>query len=137
MRLILLAPLMLIAAPAHAAEPILGQWVTQNGGAVVTIARCGSAVCGRISRILKPNPANPDAVDRNNKKTELRGRKLIGLAIIPSFSDSGSDWRGRIYSPETGGEYDGYLRRNDDGTLAVKGCVAALLCQTQTWKPYR
>ena len=25
--------------------------------------------------------------------------------------------------------------RAADGTLAVKGCIAAFLCQTQTWTP--
>ncbi|MGJ3648458.1 DUF2147 domain-containing protein [Sphingomonas sp. GlSt437] len=123
------------AAPAHAADPITGQWLTAKGNAVVTISKCGANACGRISRLLVTTPENPDGLDRRNGKPELRTRKLVGLMIIPNFTDAGKDWRGRIYSPETGGEYSGYLSRNADGTLTVKGCVAALLCQTQTWKP--
>jgi uncharacterized protein (DUF2147 family) len=137
MRFLALAPItaFVLAVPAHAADPVTGQWLTAKGNAIVTITRCGNAMCGRITRTLQANPANPDGLDRNNKKPELRTRKLLGLEIIPSFTDAGSTWQGRIYSPETGGDYAGYLSKNADGTLTVKGCAGAIFCQTQKWTP--
>ncbi|MGL4313543.1 MAG: DUF2147 domain-containing protein [Sphingomonas sp.] len=124
-----------LAVPAHAAEPVTGQWLTAKGNAVVTISKCGTAVCGKIVRLLINTPENPEGLDRRNSKPELRTRKLVGLEIIPAFKDDGKDWRGRIYSPETGKDYAGYITKNADGTLAVKGCITSFLCQTQTWKP--
>ena len=39
--------LVALAAPAFAAEPITGRWVTGEKDAVVAIARCGKTLCGR------------------------------------------------------------------------------------------
>lgn len=130
----LLAPIALLAtiAPAHAAEPINGQWVTANGNAIVTIVPCGKAMCGRISKIIHPDP-NGDGTDRKNPDPALKSRKVLGLTIIPNFTDAGKDWQGQIYSPEAGKSYKGYLAKQADGSLQVKGCIAAFLCQTQKW----
>lgn len=121
-------------AAAHAAAPIAGQWLTANGGAIVTIAPCGAAMCGKITRIIKPDPQG-DGTDRKNPDPALRSRKVLGMTIIPNFTDGGKDWQGQIYSPEAGKAYKGYLAKQADGTLQVKGCIAAFLCQTQKWTP--
>ncbi|MFA5988334.1 MAG: DUF2147 domain-containing protein [Sphingomonas sp.] len=123
------------SAPAHAATPITGQWLTLEEKAIVTIAPCGKLVCGHISKILKPRPDNR-GVDYNNPNPALRTRPVVGLPVLLNFSDSGKDWRGRVYSPEEGREYRSILARLPDGTLQVKGCIA-FFCQTQVWKPAR
>lgn len=134
MRRALLAPMALVAtiAPAHAAEPITGQWLTVNGDAIVTIAPCGAGVCGRITRIIHADPRG-DGTDRLNPDPTLRSRKVLGLEIIPGFTDAGKDWRGTIYSPQVGKSYKAYLSRAPDGSLKVTGCIAAFLCQSQKW----
>lgn len=133
-----IAPIALLALPiaAHAADPITGQWVTANGNAIVTIANCGKAACGKISKIIHPDPKG-DGTDRKNPDPALKSRKVLGLMIIPNFTDAGKDWRGEIYSPEAGKSYHGYLSKQADGSLQVKGCIAAFLCQTQKWTPAR
>jgi len=134
MRLIAAAiALAFIPAAAHAATPITGQWLTLGEKAIVTISPCGKGVCGRISKVLKPNPRGR-GVDERNPDPAKRNRPIEGLQILSDFSDAGSDWRGTIYSPEAGKEYKSFLKRQADGTLQVKGCVA-FFCQTQVWKP--
>ncbi|MFA5968740.1 MAG: DUF2147 domain-containing protein [Sphingomonas sp.] len=123
-----------IAIPAHAAAPITGQWVTQSGNAIVTIEPCGASVCGKISKIIRPDPKG-NGTDQKNPEPQLRSRPVLGLQIIPSFTDAGKDWRGQIYSPEAGRSYKGYLSRQADGSLKVTGCIAAFLCQNQKWTP--
>lgn len=132
-----LAPtlIMIGSAAAHAATPITGQWLTVEGKGIVTIADCGKGVCGRITKVLKPNPKGP-TVDARNPDPAKRTRPIEGLQILANFTDSGSDWRGTIYSPEAGKEYKSYLKRQADGTLQVKGCIA-FFCQTQVWKPIK
>jgi uncharacterized protein (DUF2147 family) len=127
----LLLPVVLFAAGgASATEPITGRWVTENGRAVVTVAPCGDALCGRISRILVPGQAPPDT---RNPDPRLRGRPMLGLPVLTGFTDSGKDWRGRIYDPESGKSYKSIVSRDAKG-LKVQGCIA-MFCRTQRWTP--
>lgn len=133
----IVAALALLAMPAaaHAATPVTGQWLTVEGKGIVTISECGKGVCGRISKVLKPNP-NGRTVDARNPDPAKRDRPIEGLQILAGFSDAGKDWRGTIYSPEAGKEYKSILKRQPDGTLQVKGCIA-FFCQTQVWRPVK
>ena len=121
-----LAVLLLAAAPA----PIVGRWLTLDGKAMVEIAPCGEAVCGRIVRVLKPRPGGP-AVDSANVDPAMRSRPMLGLTILSDVRADRDRWRGRIYNPETGRTYRSELTRNGE-TLNVKGCVG-VLCRTQIW----
>lgn len=134
MRFALLA-LALIAVPgvAHAADPITGTWRTADGKAIVRIAPCGTVICGRTIKILATNAPR---LDVRNADPGLRRRPLLGLQVLTGFTDSGGDWRGRVYSPEEGKTYRSVVSRNANGTLKVKGCIA-IFCKTQTWTPVR
>ncbi|GMM92040.1 DUF2147 domain-containing protein [Qipengyuania sp. MTN3-11] len=120
------------AAPAWAADPITGRWVTEEKDAVVTIAKCGSSYCGRISRFLVAPPQGPDQRDVNNPDPAKRSRKLMGLPVLFSFSEDGDLWRGRIYDPKSGRDYRSVVRRQSASRLEVKGCLGPI-CQTQNW----
>ncbi len=135
LRLILLALAVLCAVPAHAAAPVSGSYVTEDGKAVVTIGKCGGAVCGKISKILAPTPKGPPVDERNPNKA-LRNRPILGLTILTSFREAGDEWKGKIYSPEEGKTYQSKLQKLKDGRLKVQGCVL-VFCKTQYWKPAR
>ena len=122
----------ILPAGALAAEPVTGRWVTDDGKAIVTIAPCGSAMCGRITKILAPTPDGPP-VDANNPDKSLRTRPILGLAVLSGFAPDGDEWKGRIYSPEEGKTYRSVMRRTGANTIAVKGCVL-IFCKSQTWK---
>ena len=128
-----LAHAVLLPAAAHAAEPITGQWLTKEGKAIVAIEPCGKQLCGRITKVIKPNPEG-HGVDERNPNPALRNRPIVGLPVLSGFSDAGRDWRGRIYDPEAGKEYRSIVKKLPDGTLQVQGCIA-FFCQSQTWKP--
>ena len=138
MRLLALPVLLGLAAGAHAAQPIAGHWVTENGHAVVTVAPCGAApvstnrLCGRVSRVLIAVPGGP-ATDINNPDPALRKQPIVGMAVLSGFTDAGDDWRGRIYDPESGKSYKSVVVR-EPGGLKVQGCVL-MFCRTQHWKP--
>lgn len=123
------------AGTAHAAQPIAGRWITQDGGAIVQIGPCGDATCGKIATVLKARPGAA-ATDVNNPDSALRARPIVGLPILSGFSDAGDDWRGRIYDPRNGKSYKSIVSRAKDGTLQVKGCIS-FICQTQVWKPVK
>ncbi len=132
-RVVLVTAALLSAAPAVAATPIAGRYVTEDGSGVIEIGRCGGSVCGRLVRILKSEPGSPKT-DVNNSDAALRSRPILGLPILTGFVDAGKDWRGRIYDPRNGKSYKSIVSREADGTLKVQGCIA-FLCQTQRWKP--
>ena len=120
-------------APAFAAAPVSGKWLTTEKDSIVEIAPCGAAVCGRIHRILAPTHKGPPR-DTNNPDPALRGRTIQGLTILSGFKDNGKTWLGSIYDPRAGKVYKSYLTRMANGTLQVKGCVGPF-CKTMVWTP--
>lgn len=123
---------LLFAAPASAADPIGGRWVTEEGDAIIAVGDCGQSVCGRIARFLVPPPGGADQRDINNPDPDLRRRKLLGLPVLYSFTEEEDLWRGRIYDPKSGKSYRSVIRRKGPGRLEVKGCIA-FFCRTQMW----
>lgn len=122
-----------LAAPAQAAEPITGRWVTAEKDAVVAIGKCGKALCGRIDRFLILPKGGIDQRDINNTDPAKRQRKLLGTAILTGLAAEQGVWRGQVYDPKSGKTYTSEVRRRDGQTLEVKGCVGPF-CQTQVWK---
>ena len=96
----------MVAGTAWAA-PIEGQWRTQSG-ANATIARCGSAYCVNLT------------------SGEYAGTRIGRL------SGEGSKYRGEVTDPTNGKTYSGSATVNGN-TLKMRGCVARVLCRTQTW----
>lgn len=120
----------LAAAPVGAEAPsIEGNWKSQDGKALVRIAPCGTAMCGRIIDLLGPQPAE-GARDTRNPDAEKRGRGLIGLKVFWNLAPGEKRFEGKGYSPERGRYFDAEVWRDGD-RLRVKGCVK-LICQTQT-----
>ena len=128
-----------LAAPALAQDAgLAGRWRTSAENGLVAIERCGETYCGRL-KDAAPLRADPDQRDVRNRKAELRTRRLKDLTVLANFSGGPRSWSGGpLYDPETGqGASTGTLTLLDDDTLAVKGCIAPLLCRTQTWKRVR
>lgn len=130
------AVLTLAAAPAVAADPAHGEWLTQSGTAKVKMAPCASdaaRLCGNVSWVK--DPASAKATDTNNPDAKLKARPIMGLPMLWGFKSSapGKWTSGKIYDPQTGKTYDSKVSINPNGTLKVEGCVA-VICQAQTWK---
>ena len=122
--------MLLAAAPAFAAPPIAGRWLTADGSAVVAIAPCGAALCGRIVKLNKA-PANGPAVDANNPDPRLKTRSLLGVPVLTGLTPDGDGWKGSIYDPKKGKTYKATVTR-DGAKLKVQACVA-VFCQTISW----
>lgn len=136
MRVIALAAALTLAgAPAQAADPVEGDWLTQSGSGKVRIAPCPGQtgkVCGNIVWLRPPNAG---ATDSNNPDPKMRGRPIMGMAMLWGFKPAGpGKWTGgKIYDPNSGKTYDSKISANANGTLKVEGCVL-MVCQAQTWK---
>ena len=123
-----LAVLMLaLAGPAAAADPVEGIWKTEpDDGAYahVTMAPCGTKICGVIARSFN---AGGEFVSPNRGKT-----LVIGMEPKGDGTYSGKVWR-----PSNGKTYIGKMTLKGE-SLKLQGCVAGgLICSSQTWNRVR
>ncbi|MES1971413.1 MAG: DUF2147 domain-containing protein [Pseudomonadota bacterium] len=125
---------LLLPATAQAADRITGDWISQDGKGVVTIAPCGQAMCGHLTRIL-PKAKDDPTTDVHNRNPALRSRPLVGLQILFDFKPDDKEWHGTIYYPLEGRTYRAYISRNPDNSLKVRGCWY-FICRTIKWTPY-
>ena len=128
----------LLATPAQAAEPPLGDWITAEGNSHVRIVPCANdaaTLCGKIVWLAEPlNPEGQPKLDRRNPDTALQARPILGLAIVTGMRPAGGGkWSGgEIYDPTAGKSYNSKMNLGRPGELVVEGCVV-FLCRAQTW----
>ena len=125
--------LTLAAAPALAADPVEGEWLTQDKGGKVRIAPCPAKpdrMCGTTSWVKDP----AKVLDVKNPDPALRTRPLLGQQVMRDFKPAAPGrWTGgKIYDPKTGKTYDSKLSADANGSLKVQGCIL-MICQAQTW----
>ncbi len=128
---LLAIPAAMLATPAAAQSNIDGTYVDSGGYTEITVARCGSARCGEITRIIKRKPGEPNR-DVHNDDPSLRDRPILGITVLQNLRWDDGAWRGEVYNPEDGNTYRTEVRPAANGALEVKGCVT-LFCRTRVW----
>lgn len=122
--LILAASLFAFATAAAAQEIALGVWQTEvddGAYAYVTIAPCGNAVCGVISRTF-------------NAEGEYQSENLGKTLVIDMVPQGGGAYEGSVWRPSNNKIYIGKMNVNGDA-LRLRGCIAGgLLCSSQNWQ---
>lgn len=109
------------------ADPVTGIWKTaegEEGGYLhVSIAPCGSAICGTINTAF-------DANGNMSPEYENLGKQLIW----DMTADGGGAYSGgKIWAPDADKTYNSKMSLNGN-ILTVKGCVAGgLICRGQDW----
>jgi len=124
-----------LASPVMAQdEALLGRWRTPAQNGVVVIERCGEGLCARVADAAALR-ANPDQRDVRNRDPALRSRPVKGLTVVRAASGGPRVWNaGPLYDPDSGqGAATGTLTLIEPDRLAVRGCIARMLCRTQTW----
>ena len=122
--LAVLAVSLVLAAPAHAADPVIGSWKTQpddNGHfGFVDVEPCGAEICGVIGK----------AYDGAGK--ELASENVGKQMIWAMQAEGGGQYKGgKIWAPDRNKTYNSRMALNGD-TLKVEGCVLGI-CRGQTW----
>lgn len=120
------------ASPVLASGSVEGRWLTDDGKGIVTVARCGASVCGRITRVLDSEPYVP-STDVNNPDGRLRSRPIVGLLVLYGFTFRDGKWSGgTAYDPKSGSSYRASLATGADGSLKLTGCVL-FICKSKRW----
>ena len=110
-------------------------WLMQNHKAEVELYRCGDAVCGRVSKVLK-YPKDGARTDIHNADASLRNRPLLGLPVLSGFRDDDGRLQGHAYDPKSGRSYRATLSETGGNRLVVKACVL-FICKSQEWTRVR
>jgi uncharacterized protein (DUF2147 family) len=122
--------LMVPSGSASGPSPLIGQWKTDDGKAIMEIAPCGAALCARIARFLVAQPAG-GARDGKNPDKSLRSRPLVGVNVLTGLVADGKSWKGKGYSPEEGRHFNATVTLVGNN-LKLKGCVA-FFCRNVSW----
>jgi uncharacterized protein (DUF2147 family) len=122
-KFLMTAGFVLLAGAAFAADPVEGVWQTQEDDgayAHVTIAPCGAAFCGVISRTFK---------DGAEYQSENLGKQIV----IDMVAQGDGTYDGKVWRPSNDKIYIGGIELNGD-SMKLAGCVAGgLICKKQTW----
>ena len=106
----------ILAGAAYAAEPY-GVWLRPSTGSQVRFYGCGGKLCAKVV-----------AVKDQSRKKEIG--KMIMRGAVKSGANS---WKGELTDAGTGKVYSGTVTLTSPRALNLQGCIAALLCQTETW----
>lgn len=108
------------AAAQDAAEGIWQTEVDDGAFAFITIASCGNAVCGVISRTF-------------NGDGEYQSPNIGRQIVIDMVSVGDGAYEGKVWRPSNDKIYIGKMDVNGD-VIRLRGCVAGgLFCASQNW----
>ncbi len=127
-KITLAAGFALLATGALADDPVDGLWKTapgDTGGYLhVSIAECGSAICGTIDTAF-------DAQGNEQLEYENLGKQII-WDMVPE--GNGTYDNGKIWAPDRDKTYSSKMTLDGQNKLTVKGCaVGGLVCRGQVW----
>jgi uncharacterized protein (DUF2147 family) len=104
-------------SPALAAEPF-GIFVRPSTGTQVKFYDCGGKLCGKIVGV-----------------EDASRSKEIGTVILNGAAKSGDNqWKGSLLDTDNGKTYSGVVTLEGPDGLNLKGCVASVICQGETWR---
>ena len=119
------AALALAPAPALAASPLEGLWTNPKGNVIVRIAPCGTQLCGRVVNASSGAKA---------KAAKQGTQPLVGRVMLSDLAPSGHNrWKGKVFVPRVGRSVTGNLSLSGPKRLNVQGCLAGVVCKSQSW----
>jgi len=104
------------ASAARAAEPY-GNWLRPSTGSTVHFYNCGGKLCAKVVAVKDPA-----------RKSE------IGKMIMHGATKAGDNkWQGDLTDAGTGKVYSGTVTVESADAMNLQGCIASILCQSETW----
>lgn len=101
------------------ADPVFGKWASPKNDAGswlhLTIAQCGSAICGTITELFGSGDAS------------IHGKQMV-WDMQPK---GGGEYRGKIWAPDTDKTYNGKMNLSG-ASLKLSGCVLGI-CRGETF----
>jgi uncharacterized protein (DUF2147 family) len=109
---------------ASASSSLEGRW--QRGKLVVQIAPCGRELCGTVIKASAKQQAKAE------RGSDIQ---LIGARLIKNIERTGAgSYRANVFLPDRNIHARGVIRQVSPNQLAIKGCLLAVACKSQTWQ---
>ena len=136
---------------ATTGDDLLGTWLNEEGTAKIQIYKEKDKYFGKIVSLKDPTYTQKDVeendhplvklgaekVDSKNPDKGLQSRPIMGLVILRDFvyDTDDQEWEdGRVYDPEEGSDYKGYLRLESPEKLYLRGYIGfSLFGRTTYW----
>jgi uncharacterized protein (DUF2147 family) len=124
---VFLAPIALIALSAAQSPqraPIEGLWKNPIGSAIIAIAPCGAALCGKV--------VWASALGR--REASKSTSHVVGTTVLTGLKPSGGRWSGILFIPDDNIHVSAKLQPIGSRELKLTGCaLAGFLCRSQLW----
>ncbi len=113
-----------VPAGALAQAPIEGLWRNPSGTAIIAIAPCGNALCGKVAW----------ASARGQQEVAKNTPNVVGTTVLTGLRPSRGRWNGSLYIPDDNIHVSAKLQLVSASQLKLTGCaVAGLFCRSQIW----
>lgn len=120
----MIALMALTAAQPAPRAPIEGYWKNPIGSAIIAIAPCGEALCGKVVW----------ASARGKREVAKNTSNVVGTTVLTGMHARGSRWTGSLYIPDDNIHVSAHLQLLNAHQLKLTGCgVMGLICRTQIW----
>ena len=115
---------MLAAAQSSPAPPIAGYWKNPIGSAIIAIAPCGDALCGKVVW----------ASARGQREVAQNTSNVVGTTVLTGLRFMHGRWSGSLYIPDDNIRVSAKLQLVSSRELKLTGCgLIGLICRTQIW----
>jgi len=121
-----LVPLILALAAVQSTQraPIEGLWKNPIGSAIIAVAPCGNALCGKVVW----------ASARGRREVAKTTSQVVGTTVLTDVRPKGKTWVGKLFVPDDNIHVSARLQLLGDNRLRLTGCaVAGLFCRSQIW----
>jgi len=119
------ASLILAFAAAQAAQPapIEGLWKNPIGSAIIAVAPCGNALCGKVVW----------ASARGQREVAKTTSNVVGTTVLTAVKPKGKGWAGQLFIPDDNIHVSAKLQLLSATQLKLTGCAMAVFCRSQIW----
>jgi len=122
-----LATLTLAALTATRGPPptqIEGLWMNPIRSAIITIAPCGDALCGKVVW----------ASARGKREAAKGASNVVGTTVLTGVRTRDGRWTGTLFTPDDDIHVAAQLQLAGNRQLKLTGCAfAGLFCRSQMW----
>lgn len=121
-----IASLTLALAAAQPAQhaPIEGLWKNPIGSAIIAVAPCGNALCGKVVW----------ASARGQREVAKTTSNVVGTTVLTGVKPKGKGWAGKLFIPDDNIHVSARLELLNAAQLKLTGCaIAGVICRSQIW----
>lgn len=123
------APITLFIAASALAQPradapIEGYWKNPIGSAIIQVAPCAEALCGKVVW----------ASARGQREVAQNTSNVVGTTVLTNLRYTRGRWTGSLYVPDDNIHVSAKLQLLPDQKMRLTGCgLMGLICRTQIW----